>query len=77
MHSPKYNDAYSFPFGDWDYYYKNGGIDVAQMDENSTMDQIIEVADNMPYLKYIAVKDQAVADEASKLRPDVKFVSLS
>ena len=76
MHSPKYNDAYSFPFGDWDYYYKNGGIDVAQMDENSTMDQIIEVADNMPNLKYIAVKNQAVADEASKLRPNVKFVGL-
>ena len=76
MHNPKYNDAYSFPFGDWDYYYKNGGIDVALMDENSTMDQIIEVADNIPDLKYIAVKNQAVADEASKLRPNVKFVGL-
>lgn len=70
------NESYSFPFGDWDYYYKNGGIDVAQMDETSTMDQIIEVADNIPDLKYIAVKNQAVADEASKLRPNVKFVGL-
>ena len=40
------------------------------------MDQIIEVADNMPYLKYIAVKDQDTADEASGLRPDMKFVSV-
>ena len=71
------NGSYSFPFGDWNYYYKNGGIDVAQMDETSTMDQIIEVADNIPDLKYIAVKNQAVADEASKLRPNVKFVGLS
>ena len=72
----KKNESYSFPFGDWDYYYKNGGIDVAKMDETSTMDQIIEVADNMPDLKYIAVKNQAVADEASKLRPNVKFIVL-
>ena len=47
------------------------------MDEDNSMDQIIEVADNMPYLKYIAVKDQDTADEASRLRPDMKFVGIS
>ena len=73
---PDSNHNYPFAFGEWDYYYVHQDIEIAQMDEDSSMDQIIEVADNMPYLKYIAVKDQDTADEASRLRPDVKFVSV-
>lgn len=75
LYVPKSDGLHSLFFDEWDYFYNCSDIEVAQMDD-STLDQIIEVADNMPFLKYIAVRDHWTANEASKLRPEVKFVSI-
>ena len=78
LYEPKYMITdYSYPFGQWDELYHITDLEIAELDNYATMDRIIEVADNMPFLKYIVVKDQQTADQASTLRPNVKFVSLS
>ena len=71
------NRQYYYPFGEWNYFYKISDIRIVTMNKEYSMDQILEVADNMPFLKYIVVKDQQTADQATALRPNVKFVSVS
>lgn len=75
LYNSYYGEPLSFAYGEWDYFYDCSDIVIACMNE-STLDQIIEVADNMPFLKYIAVRDHYTVHKASELRPDVKFVSL-
>ena len=78
LYEPIYTSLdYTYPFGQWDEFYHITDLEIAELDTYATMDQILEVADNMPFLKYIVVKDQQTADQASALRPDVKFVSVS
>ena len=78
LYEPRYIGLdYTYPFGQWDECYQITDLEIAELDNNATIDRIIEVADNMPFLKYIVVKDQQTADQASALRPDVKFVSVS
>ena len=71
-----HNGQYSYSFGDWNSLSCFSDIEIAIIDESS-IDTILEVADNMPFLKYIVVKDQQTADQATALRPNVKFVSVS
>lgn len=62
----------SIPDNYWPYMYEQVDLTIAYMVDNST-DQIIEVADNMPQLKKIIVKDQQTADELTRLRPSIDF----
>ena len=62
--------------GSWNLFFDRKDICSAKM-TSCALDQIIEVADNMPHLKYILVKDQETAEKASNLRPDMKFYYVS
>ena len=64
-------------FGEWRDFYDESDIAVAVVEDSDSMEHIIEIADNMPFLKYIVVKDHQTADQATALRPNVKFVSVS
>ena len=62
------------PYLDIADIYNKSDVEILDLCEGRyELDQIIEVADNMPQLRYIVVADKKTAEEASKLRPAVEF----
>ena len=62
-------------YDDFECLFDHDDIEIVAM-QNRSIEDVLELSDKMPYVKYIYVADQQTADEASKLRPNVKFVSI-
>ncbi len=60
----------------WSYMYDQTDVRIASMTDNS-IEQIIEVIDNMTSIERIIVKDNDTAEEVETLRPSSVFISIA
>ena len=74
VHKYYYNIGVDFPFGEWDYFYQVTDIKAIFLDYEYTLEEAVELSDNMPFLEYVIVPTDEIAQEASELRPGVVFV---
>lgn len=63
-----------FPFGEWDYFYQVKDLKAIFINDEYTLEETVELSDNMPFLEYVIVPTDEIAQEASGLRPGVVFV---
>ena len=63
-----------FPFGEWDYFYLVTDLKAIFLNDEYTLEEAVELSDNMPFLEYVIVPTDEIAQEASELRPGVIFV---